>query len=98
MQFEISSLLGGLVLGSLLTAALAFPRVGRILARLLSVLLFVGGIGLIAWATGGLILGSDLTPFVIGQVTIADTSDAIGWGAGLLAGGILTLILSTLGR
>lgn len=98
MQFEISSFLGGLVLGSLLTVALAFPRIGRIFARIAAVLFFIGGIGLIAWATGGLLLGSELTPFDLGQIAIADASDAIGWGTGLLAGGILTLVLSSLGR
>lgn len=96
MRFDGSSLLAGLLLGVLLTVCLAFPRVGRTLARVIAVLLFVGGIGLIAWAVGGLSMGAELTAFEVGPVLIAHPSDAFGWGAGLLAGGILTLVLSSL--
>lgn len=96
MQFDASSFLGGLVAGILLAVSLTFPRVGRTLARVIAVALFVGGIGLIAWAVGGLSMGAELTAFAVGPLLIAHPSDAIGWGGGLLAGGILTLVLSSL--
>jgi len=98
MQWDIASFLVGLVVGVFITAALAFPRVGRIFARSAAIVLFVGGIGLIGWAAMALLRDSVLTPFQLGGVLVSQPAEAIGWGAGLLAGGILTLVLSSLRR
>lgn len=98
MPIDLASFLGGLLLGILATVSFVFPRVGRILARTFSVSLFIGGIGLLAWSIGGMVLEAPMTAFDVGPVAIASVSDAVGWGSGLLAGGILTLVLSSLSR
>lgn len=97
MQFDLPSALLGLVLGVFLTLAIAYPRVGRNFARFASVMLFIGGIGMIVWAAAATLTGDTLIPFEVQGILVSKPSEAFGWGAGLLGGGILTLVLSCLG-
>lgn len=97
MQFEFASLAIGILAGSLITVAIAVPRAGRIFAQLASVVLMMGGIGLLSLGIVALATGGEFTPVVREQITIDQPVEAIGVGGGLLAGSILALVLSFLG-
>jgi hypothetical protein len=99
MDFNVTSFVLGVTIGALVVLAIAYPRVGRIVARTLSVALIAGGVGLLTWAIDGLIRDGVLRTMVcVGQFTITEPSEAIGAGAGLLIGGGLALLLSFFGR
>jgi hypothetical protein len=98
MNFDVTSFILGLSIGALLTLAVCFPRVGRILARSLSAVLLAAGAGLLGWVIYAAIRDEPLTPMGWAAVTIAQPSEAIGWAIGLLIGGITALALSFTAR
>lgn len=99
MNFNVTSFVLGVAIGALVVLAIAYPRVGRIVARTLSVVLIASGAGLLTWAIDSLIRGDALRSMVsVGQYTITEPSEAIGAGTGLLIGGGLALLLSFFGR
>jgi len=73
------------------------PVVGRRLARIFAVMAMGLGMGLLLWGTSGAVSGERLRPPFDSHV-ITEVSEAIGWGAGLLTGGIVALVLSFLGK
>ena len=98
MDFNVTSFVLGVATGSLVVLAIAYPHVGRVVARTLSVALIAGGVGLLAWAIDTLIRGDELRTIVLGRFMLSEPSEAIGAGAGLLIGGGLALLLSFFGR
>ncbi|WP_182865583.1 hypothetical protein [Stieleria mannarensis] len=94
MQFDITSLIVGGLIGATIGVALAVPRVGRILACVISVALFVTGAGFLIWAISAMIRGDELRPLDWHQLYIASPAEALGVGGGLLIGGILVLVLA----
>ncbi len=98
MQVEFASLAVGVLVGALIATAIAVPRAGRILAQLASVLLLISGIGLLSLGIVGLATGGEFTPIAWDRITVDQPVEAIGLGGGLLAGSILALVLSLVGR
>jgi hypothetical protein len=99
MNFDVITLavfLGGLLLGSLVTACLGFPGVGRAVAKILAVCLLGVGLGFLVWAGVTVHRGEHLrAPF---GTLITDVGEAFGWGAGFLAGGVVAFVLAFRGR
>lgn len=93
----ITSFLVGLVVGILLTAAISFPRVGRIVARIVATAGMASGIGLLTWALQGMISGTTLRAVHIGHLIVSQPGEGLGWSAALLGGGITALVLSFIG-
>lgn len=87
----------GLLLVGLLLWGLINPVVGRRLARIYAVIAMGMGMGLLLWGISGAVSGERLRP-PFGSHIITEVSEAIGWGAGFLTGGIVALVLSFLGR
>ena len=98
MLFDITSFVLGAMTGGIVMAAIALPRVGRILTRFVAVVLSAVGVGLLTWATVALVRGSELTPIVWEPVNIVLPGEAYGWGGSLLLGGALALVFSFMGR
>ena len=94
MPLDITSLIVGGLFGAIVGVALAVPRVGRILACVVSVVLFTAGAGFLIWAGSALIRGEELRPIDWNQLYIASVAEALGVGGGLLIGGILVLVLA----
>jgi hypothetical protein len=92
----LTMFLGGFLLGSLMTACLAFPAVGRAVAKILGVCLLGGGLGFLIWAGVTVHRGERLRP-PFGTL-ITEPGEAFGWGAGFLVGGIVALVLAFRGR
>jgi hypothetical protein len=86
-----------LLLIGLLVWGLINPVVGRRLARNFSVIAMGLGTGLLLWGISGAVSGERLRP-PFGSNIITEVSEAIGWGAGFLTGGIVALVLSFLGK
>ncbi len=87
----------GLLLVGLLVWGLINPAVGRRLARIFAVIAMGLGTGSLLWGISGAMSGERLrAPF--GGALITEVSEAIGWGAGFLTGGIVALVLSFLGK
>ena len=87
----------GLLLAWLLVWGLINPTVGRRLARNFAVIAMGLGMGLLLWGISGAVCGERLRP-PFGSDIITEVSEAIGWGAGFLTGGIVALVLSFLGK
>ncbi len=87
----------GLLLVGLLLWGLIDPIVGRRLARVFAVIAMGLGMGLLLWGIIGAVSGERLRPPFDTQI-ITVVSEAIGWGAGFLTGGIVALVLSFLGK
>ena len=87
----------GLLLVGLLIWGLINPVVGRRLARIFAVTAMGLGMGLLLWGISGAVSGERLRP-PFGSNIISEVSEAVGWGAGLLTGGIVALVLSFLGK
>ena len=85
----------GLLLVGLLVWGLINPVVGRRLARIFAVIAMGLGMGLLLWGFSGAVSGQRLRP-PFGSNIISEVSEAIGWGAGFLTGGIVALVLSFL--
>jgi hypothetical protein len=88
---------GLLLLVGLLVWGLINPAVGRRLARIFAVIAMGLGTGFLAWGIRGTMSGERLRPPFRGDL-ITEVSEVIGWGAGLLTGGIVALVLSFLGK
>jgi hypothetical protein len=87
----------GFLLVGLLLWGLINPLVGRRLARIFAVIAMGLGMGFLLWGISGAVSGERLRlPF--DSHIITDVSEAIGWGAGLLTGGIVALVPSFLGK
>lgn len=72
-------------------------NVARAFAKVLAVLTIGVGIGVLVWGICAQATGTPIrSPFGLVYL-IADPVEAIGWGAGLLAGGITALVLSLVG-
>ena len=87
----------GLLLVGLLLWGLINPVVGRRLAKTFAVIAMGLGMGLLLWGISGAVSGERLRPPLDSHI-ITEVSEAIGWGAGFLTGGIVALVLSFLGR
>jgi hypothetical protein len=87
----------GLLLVGLLLWGLINPLVGRRLAKNFAVIAMGMGTGLLVWGISGAVSGERLRP-PFGSNIITEVSEAIGWGAGFLTGGIVALVLSFLGK
>jgi sugar phosphate permease len=86
-----------LLLIGLLGWGLIDPVVGRRLARNFAVIAMGLGTGFLFWGISGAVSGERLRP-PFGSNIITEVSEAIGWGAGFLTGGIVALVLSFLGK
>jgi len=73
------------------------PNVGRMFARILAVLAIGLGIGVLTWGIVAASLGEAIRSPIGLASLISVPSEAIGWGAGCLAGGIAALVLSLVG-
>ena len=91
------SVFSGLLLLGLLLWGLINPVVGRRLARIFAVITMGLGIGILLWGISGAVSGERLRPPFDSRIITA-VSEAIGWGAGFLTGGIVALVLSFLGK
>ncbi len=87
----------GLLLVGLLLWGLINPVVGRRLARVFAVIAMGLGMGFLLWGISGAVSGERLRPPFDSHI-ITEVSEAIGWGAGFLTGGIVALVLSFLGK
>jgi hypothetical protein len=94
MDFNVTDFVLGVASGAIVVLSIAYPRVGRIVARTLSVALIAGGVGLLTWAIDSLVRGDALRAMVWGCFSLSEPSEAIGAGTGLLIGGGLALLLS----
>jgi hypothetical protein len=83
--------------GVVLLCCLIMPRVGRVFARIVAVLGIGTGIGALTWGICATVLGEAIRSPIGLEGFIAEPSEAIGWGAGLLAGGITALAISFVG-
>lgn len=91
-------------MGLILVLAVSFvmwclirANVARAFARIFAVLAIGGGIGVLTWGICAQSLGMPIrSPFGLVYL-ISDPVEAIGWGAGLLAGGITAMVLSLVG-
>ena len=97
MIFELTSFVLGVMTGGLVLACLAIPRVGRILSKCLATALFAAGVGVLIWVAVQEIHRGPLTPIVWRQIIITQPGEALGWGGGLVCGGLLALVLSFIG-
>ena len=88
---------GLLLLVGLLVWGLINPAVGRRLARIFAVIAMGLGTGFLLWGISGAMSGERLRPPFRSDI-ITEVSEAIGWGAGFLTGGIVALVLSFLGK
>ena len=86
-----------LLLFGLLGWGLINPVVGRRLARIFAVIAMGLGMGLLLWGVSGAVSGERLRPPFDSHLSL-EVSEAIGWGAGFLTGGIVALVLSFLGK
>jgi hypothetical protein len=88
---------GLLLLVGLLVWGLSNPAVGRRLARIFAVIAMGLGTGFLGWGISGAMSGERLRPPFRSDIN-TEVSEAIGWGAGFLTGGIVALVLSFLGK
>lgn len=93
-----------LAMGLIVVLAVSFvmwclirANVARAFARIFAVLAIGAGIGVLTWGICAQAMGMPIrSPFGLVHL-IADPVEAIGWGAGLLAAGIMAMILSLVG-
>jgi hypothetical protein len=93
----VTSFLIGILVGSVVTLSVAYRRVGRLVARLLAVVALAAGAGLLTWGLDAAIRGQQLRGIAWQSIEITQPSEAFGWSAGLLLGGVTALLLSFLG-
>ena len=98
MIVEVTSFVLGAAAGSLVVVSIAYPRVGRIFARVLALVALSLGIGLLTWAIHAAITGEPLAAIAWERIAISQPGEAFAWSAGLLVGGIIALLLSFAGR
>jgi hypothetical protein len=88
----------GLVVLGLLVWGCTKPAVGRVFARVFSVIALGAGVGVLTWGIVAASLGQSVRSPLGWKCLIAEPSEAIGLGAGLLAAGVTALVLSLVGR
>ena len=72
---------------------------GRLLGRIFAVFAVGVGVGLLAWGISAAVRNETLrAPAFCGDALLQSSSEVIGWGAGILAVGITTLILTLIYR
>ena len=98
MTFNIAAFVLGILAGVLVTLVVIYRRVGRVIARTVGTTATAAGVGLLVWTFTAVGHENKLTGITIGDIRITETRDAIGWGAGLLTGGLIALAFSLLGR
>ena len=96
MTLEILYFVLGMMTGSIVTLAIALPQVGRAIARVAGVTATAVGFGLLIWVFAAQARDGAMAAIALGRLRIAEPSDAFGWGAGLLLGGAIALLLSFL--
>lgn len=96
LVYQITSFVVGVFLGALFVAAVAYPRVGRLLARLIAVALGGVGSGMLVWALYAIAQDATLQAIRFGAIAITEPSEAIGWAVGLLIASLLALGFSFL--
>jgi hypothetical protein len=96
MTVEITAFVAGILVGALSALALVFPQVARAVARAIGTVALATGGGMLVWGFDALGRDSELTGIIVGSLRVTQTSEAMGWGAGLLIGGIVALLLSFL--
>lgn len=97
LSYDFAALLPLLVVATVALWCIIRPSMGRIFARIAAVLAIGGGIGILTWGICAAALGEAIrSPLGLNSL-IAEPSEAIGWGAGLLAAGITALVLSFIG-
>ena len=90
---DVALVLGGLLLGILITASLGFPAIGRAVAKILAVILLGIGFGFLVWVGVSVFRGEHIRP-PFGSAIITEVGEAFGWGAGFFLGGIVALALA----
>jgi hypothetical protein len=101
---EFSPIITMTAMGLIVVLAVSFviwclirANVARAFARIFAVLAIGAGIGTLTWGICAQALGMPIrSPFGLVHL-ISDPIEAIGWGAGLLAGGITAMVLSLVG-
>ena len=93
MQLEFTSLIVGGVVGSFLTIALASPRLGRIVASAIAVVLIAAGSGFLIWAASSMAGIGEFRPIGSESVNVSTPTESLGIGCGLLIGGIAAISL-----
>ena len=73
-------------------------KIGRILARVFSVLCIGGGVGLLTWGITAAVMHERIAESIVVWGEPASASAVVGCGAGILAVGITTLILTFVDR
>jgi hypothetical protein len=67
---------------------------GKLAARILGVLCVGVGVGLLAWGISSAVMHEPISAQVASLPIFVSSSAVIGWGAGVLALGLTTLILT----
>jgi hypothetical protein len=98
MTSSLTAFVLGVLVGVLGSLAIVFPRVGRVMAQIAGTAAAAVGIGLLIWAFDAAGRESELTGIIVGNIRIVQVSEALGWGAGLLIGGAVVLLLSFIRR
>jgi hypothetical protein len=98
MQLDVPNLIVGFLVGAAVIAGLSFPRVGRVMARTLAIVLGAMGIGLLTWGLYAALGGEEFQAMELGPLVLMSTGQAIGWAAGCIAGATIALVLSFVGR
>jgi hypothetical protein len=102
VMFEITPLTARSLMVALVVVFLLWclirPNVGRLFARIVAVFGIGTGVGVLTWGICAVALGDTMRTPVGFEGFIAEPSEAIGWGAGLLAGGIAAMVVSFVGN
>ena len=86
----------GLLAGSVATAAMFYPGLAKAIARVKAVGLLAVGVGLLVWGIVCLSGGQEFkAPFELSVMRSA--VECIAWGSGILAAGVLSLVLGFVG-
>ena len=98
MHHPLAHILLGVIIGSVLTISLSFPRAGRALGKTVAVALMALGGGLITWGLIGSLSRDPFEPLEFGPILFSSAAQTLGWGAGSLCGGITALVLAFVGK
>ncbi len=71
---------------------------GRLAARVLGVVCVGGGVGLLAWGISSGALREPISEQGVSLAIFPSASAVIGWGAGILAAGVTTLLVTFMDR
>lgn len=93
----VTTLLPTVAAAILVLWALVNPRIGRVFAKIFAVLAVGGGIGILTWGICAAVFGETIRSLAVLPNLVTATSEAVGFGAGLLVSGITALILSLVG-